>query len=267
MTVLSRVLVRCGVCQVESEQTSLLSMFVADRYLDLQSTGWEFVYAVQRCPSCGYCASDLREAPPEADSTVRSREYQDLLREENDSLAARFECQALVLAACGDELGGADALVRAALAYEVAKRNAKAATLRRSAVEFLLREKGRGTQIVRDSDAWDSILIVDLLRRAGPSTRLGPDRQRTSVIKRVRAAVYRLRSRPHLGRGRHLLFDGRCSPRAKPLRPCATSPEARPENACLSIVGQRHCPERDRSDCSVQWPSRRSSSVGRATHS
>jgi hypothetical protein len=170
MTTLFAAHVKCAVCQAMSKQIRIGSAYIADRNLDLRSEPAfsTLRHTVHRCPSCGYCATDLSQAPPEAASTVRSAEYQEILKAEGvNPTATRFRCEALVLAASGNDVGAGWALVRAAWAYDDHKATDEAATNRTSAVEVFLRAKARGVAILPESDAGDSILIADLLRRSG----------------------------------------------------------------------------------------------------
>jgi hypothetical protein len=158
------------VCHATSEQIRFAGAYVHDRALDLRSEPLygTLRHAVHRCPSCGYCAADLSEAPPEAASIVTGSEYQEMLKAESDEpTATRFRCQALISAAAGDDVETGWAHLHAAWAYDDRKRNDQAATSRLAAVEAFRRAKARGVEGFDGSDASESIFIADLLRRAG----------------------------------------------------------------------------------------------------
>jgi hypothetical protein len=79
MTTLHKQKIECAVCGTETEYTGIGSTS-AFGSMDLDTRPPELerstIFAwVQRCPECGYCASDVSQAPRHAASLVRSSEY------------------------------------------------------------------------------------------------------------------------------------------------------------------------------------------------
>jgi len=83
MTTMDNIKVICCVCDTESIHISVGSTN-AFGYPDLDTRPPEMerstiVYLIQRCPSCGYCASDLSECLGDTEVLVNSKNYQDIL--------------------------------------------------------------------------------------------------------------------------------------------------------------------------------------------
>ncbi len=83
MTTMDNIKVNCCVCDTESIHISVGSTN-AFGYPDLDSRPPEMerstiYYLIQRCPSCGYCASDLSACLDNAEALVKSKIYQDIL--------------------------------------------------------------------------------------------------------------------------------------------------------------------------------------------
>jgi hypothetical protein len=83
MTTMDNIKVNCCVCDTESIHISVGSTN-AFGYPDLDSRPSEMerstiYYLIQRCPSCGYCASDLSACLDNSEALVKSKIYQDIL--------------------------------------------------------------------------------------------------------------------------------------------------------------------------------------------
>lgn len=123
MTTLYKEKARCAVCGTETEYTCIGSTN-AFGSPDLDTRPPErhrsTIFAwVQRCPECGYCGSDVSQAPSQAASVVSSPEY---TRQLSDStypeLANKFLCKALIDERSGDYAAAAWALIHAAWACD-----------------------------------------------------------------------------------------------------------------------------------------------------
>ena len=122
---------------------------------------------VQRCPKCGYCASDVSAPRPEAAAVVSTREYKRQLADpEFPPLANSFLCKALIESACGEYSAEAWALIHAAWVCDDSGHVNQAVMCRQRATEALARAEEHGQQLTEQEGAATAIL-VDLLRRSG----------------------------------------------------------------------------------------------------
>jgi hypothetical protein len=122
---------------------------------------------VQRCPDCGYCASDISKAPPHAASLVRCSEYSQQLNDPTyPELANNFLCRALIDEGSGDYTAAAWALIHAAWACDDAGMPGSAKTCRSNAADMINKALENGQQIAKQNGAGTAIQ-ADLLRRAG----------------------------------------------------------------------------------------------------
>jgi hypothetical protein len=122
---------------------------------------------VQRCPKCGYCASDVSAPRPEAAAVVSTREYKRQLADpEFPPLANSFLCKALIESACGEYSAEAWALIHAAWVCDDSGHLDQAAVCRQRAAEALARAEEHGQRLTEQEGAGTAIL-VDLLRRSG----------------------------------------------------------------------------------------------------
>ena len=174
MTTLYEVKARCAVCGYETEHTGIGSTN-AFGSPDLDTRPPEMkrstIFAwVQRCPECGYCASDVGKAPSQATALVHSAEY---ARQLSDStypqLANAFLCKALIDERSGDYAAAAWALIHAAWACDDAGTPEPARVCRSKAVDMIAKSLGSG-QAVAEQHGADTAIRVDLLRRAGRLT-------------------------------------------------------------------------------------------------
>lgn len=96
------VTVPCAVCGTETEITKFLSTHsIGSGDLDMRSAGMHGLILsaqVQRCPGCGYCASDVSVVNPDAQAVISSQEYRDQLNDPTyPELANSFLCQSILL--------------------------------------------------------------------------------------------------------------------------------------------------------------------------
>lgn len=171
MTTLYNEKTRCAVCGTETEFTGIRSTN-AFGSPDLDTRPPEMrrstIFAwVQRCPECGYCASDVRKAPSQAADVVHSTEYERQLSDSTcPKLANDFLCKALIDDRSGDCAAAAWALIHAAWACDDAMKPEPARMCRSKAVDMIEKALGGGQKIAKQDGA-DTAIQVDLLRRAG----------------------------------------------------------------------------------------------------
>lgn len=171
MTTLYKEKVQCAVCGSEADYTAIASTNVnGSPDLDTRPPEMErsTIFAwVQRCPECGYCASDVSKAPSHAPTVVRSPEYTRQLSDPAcPELANGFLCKALVDESSGDYAAAAWALIYAAWACDDAEKAEPARTCRGKAVDMIEKALGNGQKFA-EQDGADAAIRVDLLRRAG----------------------------------------------------------------------------------------------------
>jgi len=182
MTTLYQEKIRCAVCGAETECTGIGSTN-AFGSPDLDTRPPEMkrstIFAwVQRCPECGYCASDVSNAPPQAAALVYSPEYGRQLSDATYSqLANSFLCKAMIDEGSGDFSAAAWALIHAAWACDDDENPVPARVCRSKAADMIEMALGNGQAII-DQEGAETAIRVDLLRRAG---RLAEARQLIST--------------------------------------------------------------------------------------
>ncbi len=93
---------------------------------------------VQRCPACGYCASDVSKAPSQASSLIYSPEYARQLTDSTfPELANGFLCKALIDEGSADCASAAWALIHAAWACDDAEKPEPAKTCPSKAADMI----------------------------------------------------------------------------------------------------------------------------------
>ncbi len=162
---------RCGLCAQESEYT-IIGSTNAVGHPDLDARPPQMrrstLFAwVQRCPACGYCATDISSPCVAAPSVVANGEYK---RQLNNAafpvLANTFLCKALLDRETGDLASATWAHIHAAWACDDAKQDVQARSCRKQAAELLTAAESEGQRICVQRGLSTAIL-VDLLRRAG----------------------------------------------------------------------------------------------------
>jgi len=171
MTTLYKKKVRCAVCGNENEFTGIGSTNRLG-WPDLDTRPPEMERStiftwVQRCPGCGFCASDISKAPPGAGSLVRASEYQKQLHDRAyPDLANSFLCKAMVDEQMSDYAAAAWALVYAAWACDDAEQRNQARICRSKAAKMLIEAEAHSQKIV-EQDGMSTAILIDLLRRSG----------------------------------------------------------------------------------------------------
>ncbi len=171
MTMIVRREAHCALCGVQSEFLVLASTnSVGSPDLDTRPPGMKRSTMhtwVQRCPDCGYCASDVAAPRTEAAAVVNTSEYKRQLQDPSyPELANSFLCRALIECVCGNYAAATWALLHAAWVCDDTGRIEQAVACRQNAAEMLTRAEEHGQQVGQPEGASTAIL-VDLLRRSG----------------------------------------------------------------------------------------------------
>ncbi len=163
----------CCLCGAHSEQI-LVSSTTPQGLPDLDSRPSEplrstLSFWVQRCPQCGYCATDIALDYPLADTVLRSAAYLSLLRRRSlPEKARQFLAWALIQIA-NEEFGGAGwAAVHAAWVCDDAENPKGAVECRKLALERFARQRARQGHITGFEDPGvEELVLADLCRRTG----------------------------------------------------------------------------------------------------
>ena len=165
MTTVTEEKVRCWLCESENQFTVVGSTnAIGSSDLDVRPPEMKrsTIFAwVQRCPECGYCATDLAAPRPEATDVVSAKEYERQLDDPtNPELANSFLC------ACRDYSAATWALLRAAWVCDDSGRPDQAVVCRQRAAEMLpVAEEHE--QIIAKPEGASTAILIDLLRRSG----------------------------------------------------------------------------------------------------
>lgn len=122
---------------------------------------------VQRCPDCGYCASDVSVSRPGVDAVVNSPDYKDQLNNPTyPELANSFLCKAILDRASLSLSEETWDFVHAAWACDDSQNHEQASECRRRAAETFLIAEHCGEKVT-DQEGATTAILVDLLRRSG----------------------------------------------------------------------------------------------------
>lgn len=163
--------VKCSVCGAKSifsilESTNTFGLPDLDtRPAEMQrSTMSDWV---QRCPKCGYCASDISSLKNGAKKVIASIEYKRQLEDPAyPELANSFLCKAMIDHESRDYVAATFALIHAAWSCDDSDQERQATTCREKAADMITIAEEHGQQVSRQDGARTGILS-DLLRRAG----------------------------------------------------------------------------------------------------
>ena len=171
MTTLHQANFFCSLCRTETEYTGIGSTN-AFGSPDLDTRPPEMqrstIFAwVQRCPECGYCASDVSVTRPRAQAVVIGQAYKDQLNDPTyPELATSFLCKAMLDWESKDFAAATWALIHAAWACDDSNHAEQSMACRQKAVDMLMLAEERSQQVAGQDGASTAILI-DLLRRSG----------------------------------------------------------------------------------------------------
>jgi len=172
MTTVYREMVLCSLCEEKTEYTLISSTNTFGGLPDLDSRPPErkrsTIFAwVQRCPECGYCASNISTPNPEAQSVILCQEYKDQLNDPAyPELAASFLCKAILDRESEDFAAATGSLIHAAWVCDDSGNTDEAQACRLKAADMLLFAESHGQQVSTQNGATCAVL-VDLLRRSG----------------------------------------------------------------------------------------------------
>lgn len=171
MTKLYKEEARCSVCGAQNAFTGIGSTnAVGSPDLDTRPPEMErsTIFAwVQRCPNCGYCASDVSVTRSGAQKVMNSKEYRDQLNDPTyPELANSFLCKAIVDCESKDFAAAAWAFIHAAWVCDDSHHPDHAIACRMNATNMFKIAEDHGQQVTDQNDASTAIL-VDLLRRSG----------------------------------------------------------------------------------------------------
>ena len=127
---------------------------------------WNISIFMQRCPSCGYCSTDISVASASASNCVKSKSYRKQLNNpEYPELANSYLCLSLIQKKA-DVLSEAGwSCVDAAWACDDAGSDTAAIKCRKRAVTLLQTARERGQKFGQEPGTEDA-LLADLLRRS-----------------------------------------------------------------------------------------------------
>ncbi len=173
MTDMAPVEMRCALCGHEETVHVLLSTNqFGSPDLDLRPPPMArdtLEYCMHQCSGCGFVSPDLTEADREARGIVKSPEYQEQLqRPENPPLANRYLARAIIQRSTKQWEQAARACVCAAWACDDEEKTDQARACRERALDdFALWMKHRDFKPTAEAEVGQSLLVIDLNRRAG----------------------------------------------------------------------------------------------------
>jgi len=161
----------CCLCGGVSEQTVIksTSSFGAPdldtRPPELQrSTIYNWV---QRCPSCGYCSSDLSKGSDDLSEIVQSKEYQSIIKnKEVSEIAGSFLAMSFQKEFMEKYADSAWSVIHAAWICDDEENCLKAKELRIKAINLIEKAKEH-TQKLADQAGASEAITIDLMRRCG----------------------------------------------------------------------------------------------------
>jgi len=171
MTTMFKGTVNCRICSKKSEHDIIVSTNTFGS-LDLDTRPpahmrYTINTWVQRCPHCGYCASNIEKVSKAVDSRINSQKYQyQLGSSKYPELASSFLCKAMLENVNGDLAQSTWTTIHAAWACDDSRDDQSAKQCRIQAVN-LIREAELSGQTISDEPGADLAITVDLLRRAG----------------------------------------------------------------------------------------------------
>jgi hypothetical protein len=177
MTRVCRKTISCAVCGTGSEQRMISSTHAfGSRDLDTRPPVMprsSISLWVQRCPECGYCASNLAEDRPGAKTVVTNPKYKEQLADAAyPDRANSFLCKAMIEEVGGGKSKAAWAVIHAAWVCDDADKPEQAAVCRRKAAQRMVQTENGGETSGEEEDGRTAIL-VDLLRRSGQFEQAG----------------------------------------------------------------------------------------------
>lgn len=122
---------------------------------------------IQRCPSCGYCATDISIGKSEYREIIMGFEYREQLQgKEFPHLVNSFICSSQICEFARKFREATWAYVYAAWVCDDDESEDCAIHCRKKAVEFLLKARQNNQEVLSDYSGSDDAILVDLLRRS-----------------------------------------------------------------------------------------------------
>ena len=151
--------------QVMIGSTSLLGYELDTRPQEMGFTTLDTL--VQRCPECGYCASNLDESSNNATRVISTAEYKTQLHNPVFcKLAKSFFCKAIIDEANNDLSAATWSLIHVAWACDDEGQAEQASECRRKAAAMFKRAELAGQEVAKQ-DGVNLVILADLLRRSG----------------------------------------------------------------------------------------------------
>jgi hypothetical protein len=163
--------VRCGSCGETSEQTLSPASGAAEGNqppdFDTRPNGpvrATIQFWMQRCPHCGYCASDISAIHVNAANLIASLAYQrQLIDSKFPPKACEFLCHAMILDQVGQQADAGWTCLHAAWVCDDEEHMEAAVQARDLAIDYWRKAKKAGQDF--GDPGLEGVLITDLLRR------------------------------------------------------------------------------------------------------
>ena len=124
-------------------------------------------YSIQRCPSCGYCASDLSECSGKVKDHVESKEYQNIIGNKAiPKVAASFLALSYEKQQTHQYSESAWAAIHAAWICDDKNKQKASKECRKKAIS-MIESANAHSQKMGDQAGATEVLTIDLMRRAG----------------------------------------------------------------------------------------------------
>lgn len=172
MTTYARVTQTCGVCGHDNEVRVLTSHYAHGGWADLDTrpphlSSPILELQVQRCESCGYCATDLAEPPPEGSGETIEPESDQAGPDGLDvpEFALRYLWASRALENQSEQAQAGWLAMKAAWICDDIGHREAAIMARRRAYELFVGARKQGGRFAK-SPAHEQIILVDVLRRS-----------------------------------------------------------------------------------------------------
>ena len=171
MTTMYEKEVKCCVCGTNSNHEVVGSSYShGSSDLDTrppEMTRSTIYYSIQRCPSCGYCASDLSECSGDIKFHVESKEYQEIIGNKAiPKVAASFLALSYEKQQTHQYSESAWAAIRAAWICDDKNKQKASQECRKKAIS-MIENANAYSQNMGDQAGATEALTIDLMRRAG----------------------------------------------------------------------------------------------------
>ena len=171
MTTMHQEKVKCCVCGKKSNHDVVGSSY-SHGSSDLDTRPPEMrrstiYYSIQRCPSCGYCASDLSECSGDAKFHVESKEFQEIIGNKAiPKVAASFLALSYEKQQTHQYSESAWAAIHAAWICDDKNKQKASKECRKKAIS-MIENANAYSQNMGDQAGATEALTIDLMRRAG----------------------------------------------------------------------------------------------------